>query len=33
MEEPQMDHFFYYKDLTKDQEKLITKLWGIKHDK
>ncbi len=29
-EPPDMDHFFYYKDLTKDQEKLITKLWGIK---
>ena len=29
-EPPDMEHFFYYKDLTKDQEKLITKLWGIK---
>ena len=29
-EPPDMDHFFYYKDLTKEQEKLITKLWGIK---
>jgi len=29
-EPPDMDHFFYYKDLTKDQEKLITNLWGIK---
>jgi hypothetical protein len=29
-EPPDMDHFFYYKDLTKDQENLINKLWGIK---
>ena len=29
-EPPDMDHFFYYKDLTKEQEKLINKLWGIK---
>ena len=30
MEPPDMDHFFYYKDLTKEQTQLITKLWGIK---
>jgi len=29
-EPPDMDHFFYYKDLTKEQTQLITKLWGIK---
>jgi hypothetical protein len=29
-EPPDMDHFFYYKDLTKEQEQLINKLWGIK---
>ena len=29
-ETPDMDHLFYYKDLTKEQEQLINKLWGIK---
>ena len=29
-EPPDMEHFFYYKDLTKEQTQLITKLWGIK---
>ena len=29
-EPPDMSHPFYYRDLTDDQIKLITKLWGIK---
>ena len=29
-EPPDMDHPFYYKDLTEDQKKLIYKLWSIK---
>jgi len=27
-----MYHPFYYKDLAPEQEKLITNLWGIKHE-
>ena len=29
-EPPDMDHPFYYRDLTEDQKKLIYKLWSIK---
>ena len=31
-EPPDMYHPFYYKDLAPEQEKLITNLWGIKHE-
>ena len=31
-EPPDMNHFFYYKDLAPEQLQLITNLWGIKHD-
>jgi len=31
-EPPDMNHYFYYKDLAPEQLKLITNLWGIKHD-
>ena len=30
MEPPDLNHFFYYKDLADEQKQLITKLWGIK---
>ena len=30
MDPPDMDHPFYYRDLTNDQKQLINKLWGIK---
>ena len=30
MDPPDMDHPFYYRDLTDDQKQLINKLWGIK---
>jgi hypothetical protein len=30
MEPPDINHFFYYKDLADEQKQLITKLWGIK---
>ena len=30
MEPPDMNHFFYYKDLADEQKQLINKLWGIK---
>jgi len=29
-EPPDLNHFFYYKDLADEQKELITKLWGIK---
>ena len=29
MDPPDMDHPFYYRDLTNDQKQLIKKLWGI----
>jgi hypothetical protein len=29
-EPPDLNHFFYYKDLASEQKELITKLWGIK---
>ena len=29
-EPPDMNHYFYYKDLAPEQEQLINKLWGIK---
>ena len=29
-EPPDLNHFFYYKDLANEQKELITKLWGIK---
>jgi len=28
-EPPDMNHYFYYKDLAPEQEQLINKLWGI----
>ena len=31
-EPPDMNHYFYYKDLAPEQLKLITNLWGIKND-
>ena len=31
-EPPDLNHFFYYKDLADEQKQLITKLWGIKHE-
>ena len=31
-EPPDMNHYYYYKDLAPEQLKLITNLWGIKHD-
>jgi hypothetical protein len=30
MEPPDVNHFFYYKDLADEQKQLINKLWGIK---
>ena len=30
IEPPDLNHFFYYKDLADEQKQLITKLWGIK---
>ena len=30
MEPPDLNHFFYYKDLADEQVQLINKLWGIK---
>jgi len=33
MEPPDLNHFFYYKDLADEQIQLINKLWGIKYDK
>jgi hypothetical protein len=30
MDPPDLNHFFYYKDLADEQKQLITKLWGIK---
>lgn len=30
IEPPDMNHFFYYKDLADEQKQLINKLWGIK---
>ena len=30
MEPPDLNHFFYYKDLADEQKQLINKLWGIK---
>ena len=30
MEPPEINHFFYYKDLADEQKQLINKLWGIK---
>ena len=32
IEPPDLNHFFYYKDLADEQKQLITKLWGIKYD-
>ena len=32
MEPPDLNHFFYYKDLADEQKQLITKLWGIKYE-
>ena len=32
MEPPNLDHFFYYKDLADEQKQLINKLWGIKYE-
>ena len=32
MEPPDLNHFFYYKDLADEQIQLINKLWGIKYD-
>ena len=29
-EPPDMNHYYYYKDLAPEQLKLITDLWGIK---
>ena len=29
---PDLNHFFYYKDLADEQKQLITKLWGIKYE-
>ena len=31
-EPPDLNHFFYYKDLADEQKQLITKLWGIKYE-
>ena len=31
-EPPDMNHYYYYKDLAPEQLKLITNLWGIKHE-
>ena len=31
-EPPDLNHFFYYKDLVDEQKQLITKLWGIKYE-
>ena len=33
MEPPDLNHFFYYKDLADEQIQLINKLWGIKYEK
>jgi len=33
MEPPDLNHFFYYKDLADEQVQLINKLWGIKYEK
>jgi hypothetical protein len=32
IEPPDLNHFFYYKDLADEQKQLITKLWGIKYE-
>jgi hypothetical protein len=32
MEPPDLNHFFYYKDLADEQKQLINKLWGIKYE-
>ena len=32
MEPPDLNHFFYYKDLADEQKQLITKLWGVKYE-
>lgn len=32
-EPPDLNHFFYYKDLAEEQQQLITKLWGIHYEK
>jgi len=32
MEPPDLNHFFYYKDLADEQVQLINKLWGIKYE-
>ena len=29
IEPPDLNHFFYYKDLADEQKQLITKLWGV----
>ena len=31
-EPPDLNHFFYYKDLADEQKQLITKLWGVKYE-
>ena len=31
-EPPDLNHFFYYKDLADEQKQLINKLWGIKYE-
>ena len=32
IEPPDLNHFFYYKDLADEQKQLINKLWGIKYE-
>lgn len=32
IEPPDLNHFFYYKDLADEQKQLITKLWGVKYE-
>ena len=32
IEPPDLNHFFYYKDLADEQIQLINKLWGIKYE-
>ena len=32
MEPPDLNHFFYYKDLADEQKQLLNKLWGIKYE-